>query len=75
MSNAQKINEQADHDNFERICTEMKTVRSNYALRKTDKTGEFKTSINKNMYKPREIPEEFLARPLDMFLGVKPEIR
>ena len=28
----------------------------------------------KNLYKPREFPEELLERPIDMFLGVKPDI-
>lgn len=74
---AQRINEQADNDNFERICTEMKHIRVDYGARKDNHQPEDPKERKKkfkNLYKPREVPEELLERPIDMFLGVKPDI-
>lgn len=76
MSMAQRINEQADNDNFERICSEMKNIRVDYGARKQVMSvdGRHAKKKLKNNYKPREVPEELLERPIDMFLGVKPDI-
>ncbi|CAI2365760.1 unnamed protein product [Moneuplotes crassus] len=77
LSMAQRINEQADNDNFERICTEMKHIRVDYGARRDQPKQEDAKARRrklKNLYKPREVPEELLERPIDMFLGVRPDI-
>ena len=75
---AQRINEQADNDNFERICTEMKNIRVDYGARKAQHKQQIDYNERKrkfkNLYKPREIPDDLTQRPIDMFLGVKPDI-
>lgn len=76
---AQKMYEESGDNNIERICNELKEIRKEFGARKQDLYPpgyEEKESWSKlkNKYRMREVPEDLLEKPFDIFLGVKPEI-